>query len=144
MIMENHIVLLSHAVKSVLYRFDKVTMVADPAFGTFSINDHTRTPSAIVNHMNDLSVKTVMMIREGHFSVPAPTLLDFTGEVFRLRENLQLLYRVIDLSTTDIHLSEKLLQGPILDMCSHVGQLAMLSGLYGKKIGKESYFDAEI
>lgn len=39
---------------------------------------------------------------------------------------------------------EKLLQGPVTDAISHVGQLAMMRRLAGYKIPGENYFIAEI
>jgi hypothetical protein len=39
---------------------------------------------------------------------------------------------------------EKLIQGPIGDALTHVGQLVMLRRLAGKPVRVESYFNAEI
>jgi hypothetical protein len=39
---------------------------------------------------------------------------------------------------------EKILQGPIADALTHVGQIVMLRRLAGKPIQEESYFTAEI
>jgi len=39
---------------------------------------------------------------------------------------------------------KRLLQGPILDMATHIGQLAMLNGLNGNPVPKESYYNADI
>jgi hypothetical protein len=39
---------------------------------------------------------------------------------------------------------EKILQGPIADALTHIGQIVMLRRLAGKPIHPESYFIAEI
>jgi hypothetical protein len=48
-------------------------------------------------------------------------------------------------STEPMHASpEKLLQGPIADALTHVGQIAMLRRLAGGPVKGESYYEAEI
>jgi hypothetical protein len=48
-------------------------------------------------------------------------------------------------SDAEIHASiERLMQGPVADALTHVGQLAMLRRLSGSPIRGESFFDAAI
>ncbi len=136
--------LLQHAVKAIKYRLNRALGHAHDTFGGFTVNDQTRTPAEILNHMCDLSSKACMMIKEDHFNCPLPPQMDIGGEIERLNVGLEQL--ITDLSNHDltIEFSERLLQGPILDMATHVGQIAMLNGLYGDKIPKENYFRADI
>ncbi|TWI77916.1 hypothetical protein IQ13_4156 [Lacibacter cauensis] len=136
--------LLIHVIKTIAYRFVKSTTGSTATFGTLKINDHTRSPNEIIFHMYDLAVKTTTMIKEGHFNVPIPQPLNFHDEQKRFLTALQDLQSVLEESHLEQALSQKLLQGPLLDMVTHVGQLAMLNGIHGNRIPKESYFNAKI
>jgi hypothetical protein len=142
--MENHKHILIHAIKTIQYRFVKATHDSKEDFGVFKIGAHTRTPNQIINHMFDLAAKTKCMIKENHFNVPSPTLLDFSSEKERLLNELKELNLAIELYNLDLEVSKKLVQGPILDMATHIGQIAMLNGLHGNIIPKESYYNAQI
>jgi hypothetical protein len=142
--METHYQVLSHIIKTIQYRFIKAITGSKEDFGLFRLNEHTRSPNEIVYHMFDLAAKTKCMIKSGHFDVPSHQLPDFSGETKRFLSELEELQLVIDSFTIDLELSKKLLQGPILDMVTHIGQISMLNGLHGNKIQKESYYNADI
>jgi hypothetical protein len=134
--------ILNHAIKAIEYRFRKVIAGSSNDFGNFKVSDHTRTPNEIINHMFDLAIKTKTMVSEGHFNSPPPALLEFPAEVERFLIGLEELQNTIAQKEIEITISKKLLQGPIVDMATHVGQIAMLNGLNGNKIVKESYYAA--
>ncbi|QEC69285.1 hypothetical protein FRZ67_18940 [Panacibacter ginsenosidivorans] len=136
--------LLVHAVKAIAYRFSKATMGSKADFGNFAISTPARTPNEIIRHMFDLAVKSRSLLTEGHFNVAYPNALDFEGERERLLRGLEDLATVLQLRAIDVDTSKKLLQGPILDMTTHVGQIAMLNGLHGNKIPGESYYDSVV
>ncbi len=136
--------ILVHVVKTIQYRFMKVLAGSKEDFGSFKISEHTRCPAEIIHHMFDLTVKTRMMIIEGHFNVPPVTLLIFSDEKERFIDELNELELVIGSNKIDIVLGLKLLQGPLSDILTHIGQVAMLNGLHGNKIPKENYYAAQI
>jgi hypothetical protein len=136
--------ILNHSIKAIEYRFKKATAGSKDNFGDFKISDHTRTPNEIINHMFDLATKTKTMIREGHFNCPLPERLEFKAETKRFLSGLKELQTVIGETEIEIEISKKLLQGPILDIVTHIGQIAMLNGLNGNKISKESYYSANL
>ncbi|MBZ5857612.1 hypothetical protein [Flavihumibacter profundi] len=140
--MDNETQMLIHAVKAIQYRFIKATNCSKEHFGEYKVGPHTRTPNEITNHIYDLVNKTACRIKEGHFNCPAPQLLDFSREKERLLSGLEELIYIINTSVMDFELWKKLLQGPVLDIATHIGQIAMLNGLHGNKIPGESYFDA--
>lgn len=142
--MNTHKELLIHAVKAIQYRFVKVTNDSKEHFGTFKISNHTRSPCEIINHLFDLTAKTKYMITEGHFKCPAPLSLNFADEKHRFLSGLKDLQTVMTNGEIDIEMCRRLLQGPLLDMATHVGQLAMLNGLHGNKIPKENYYEATL
>ena len=136
--------LLEHSLRAIDYRFTKAIHRSAPHFGEFKISDHTRSPNEIINHMCDLVNKTTSQVKEGHRNSSAPEPLDFNGEVKRFISTLHRLIGILNETEVDAGISKRLLQGPILDMTTHIGQLAMLNGLHGNKISKENYFDADI
>lgn len=142
--METYNPVLSHIIKTIHYRFSKATAGSKDDFGIFKLNEHTRSPNEIVHHMLDLATKTKSMVQSGEFTVSSYQPLDFINETKRFLIELESLQLAISSIQIDIQLSKKLLQGPISDMLTHIGQIAMLNGLHGNKIKKESYFHAEI
>jgi hypothetical protein len=140
--MKNEI--LIHSIKAINYRFMKAIAGSKDNFGNYKVNPDTRSPCEIINHMFDLATKTKSMITEGHFNCPSPEALDFNDESKRFIASLQELQSVMSEREIDIEISKKLLQGPILDIATHIGQIAMLNGLNGNKIPKESYYSADL
>ncbi|WOK07945.1 hypothetical protein RT717_04790 [Imperialibacter roseus] len=136
--------LLRHTVAAIRYRLTKAIAQTSDGFGEYKVSAHTRTPNEIINHMTDLALKATMMVEEGHFNSPAPPSLTFTKEVARFNDSLTALSRVLEAKELDPSLVKKLLQGPILDMATHVGQIAMLNGLNGNKVPNENYFAADL
>jgi hypothetical protein len=136
--------LLAHAVKALAYRLTKATNGSNENFGAYKVSDHTRSPNEILNHMCDLVIKTITMIQEGHFKSAPPAALDFGKETTRLTDRLQELQTIIATTSMVNDVSKRLLQGPILDIATHIGQLALLNGLNGNRIPKESYYNADI
>ncbi|MBD2705332.1 hypothetical protein IC229_32245 [Spirosoma sp. BT702] len=135
--------LLAHAVKVLAYRFIKATTGSTDSFAGYKLSPHTRSPNEILNHMYDLTVKTIMMIQQGHFNCPIPEVLPFEPERDRLIDGLGELRTTIESNLIEDDVCERL-QGPLLDLASHIGQLAMLNGLNGTIIQRENYYGAEI
>jgi hypothetical protein len=103
----------------------------------------TRTPGQILEHISDLLDWALSLAKgkqEWHDSVPLP----WDREVERFFAAL----RAFDLyMASDDPLgfpTEKLFQGPIADVLTHVGQIAMLRRLAGSPVKGENYLRAEI
>ena len=69
---------------------------------------------------------------------------DFSAEVDHFEEALIKLDIVLSHSVLDIALSKKLLQGPLSDVLTHKGQLAMLSIIFATPIEVEDFFSADL
>jgi hypothetical protein len=132
--------LLNHALKAIKYRFEKATVGSLDNFGEFRVSNHTRSPSEIVNHMFDLVNKTITLITDGDMNTESPELMKFGEECQRFVIGLEKLMIVLQQSQIDLFTCKRLLQGPILDITTHIGQLALLNGLNANKIGKENYY----
>jgi hypothetical protein len=136
--------LLNHALKSIKYRFEKATKGSLDNFGEFRVSDHTRSPSEIVNHMFDLVNKTNSIITGGQMNIESLELLKFDEECQRFVIGLEKLMIVLHQSQIELSVCKRLLQGPILDIITHIGQLALLNGLNANKIEKENYYAIDL
>ena len=139
--------LLRHLVATLTYRAAKVLRDAPPEFGGMTFGSSTRTPVLIVAHLADLMSWAV---RLAHGSPPGRRKAATTGTP-RWRASSTGWRRSIARSRADEslrgpveHPVEKLIQGPLADALTHVGQLAMLRGMAGSPIRPESYARAEI
>lgn len=131
-----------HLAATLAYRAAKVLRDAPPAFASSSFGDRTRRPVAIVAHMADLMAWAVTLAR-GEYVWKADGGNDWDTEVRRFFDGLSALDR--ELAATPFAGSlEKLIQGPLADALTHVGQLAMLRGMAGCPIRPESYARAAI
>jgi hypothetical protein len=139
--------LLRHLVATLTYRAAKVLRDAPPDFGATTFGAATRKPVLIVAHLADL-MSWAVRLAEGQYSWKAEGGDDWQGEVARFFDRVAALDRTL---ASDESLRgpvenpvEKLIQGPLADALTHVGQLAMLRGMAGVPIRPESYARAEI
>ncbi|HYE87538.1 MAG TPA: hypothetical protein VEA16_14345 [Vicinamibacterales bacterium] len=124
------------------YRAAKVLRDAPPGFGQHAFGIATRQPVKIVSHMADLMTWGVSIARGGHEWKPAGSD-DWQTEVDRFFAGLAALDS--ELAAEEFKGSiEKMIQGPLADALTHVGQLAMLRGMMGAPVRPESYARAVI
>lgn len=139
--------LLRHVVATLTYRAAKVLRDAPPEFGGMAFGSSTRKPVLVVAHMADLMTWAVGLAR-GEYSWTAEGTDDWHTEVSRFFDRVAALDSAL---ASDDSLRgpvenpvEKLIQGPLADALTHVGQLAMLRGMAGAPIRPESYARADI
>jgi hypothetical protein len=134
---------LRQLVATVAYRAAKVLRDVPPDFAHRSFGDATRQPVKIVAHMADL-MSWGVSIANGDYKWTPSGGDDWQGEVDRFFSGLA----EMDASlATDGEFKgdiNKLIQGPLADALTHVGQLAMLRGMMGAPIRPESYAKAII
>jgi hypothetical protein len=134
---------LRHLTATLAYRAAKVLRDVPPEFATASVGSvSTRRPVLIVAHLADLMAWAVSLAR-GEHSWKAEGSDDWGVEVARFFDNLAALDRALA-SDAFAGSVEKLIQGPLADALTHVGQLAMLRGMAGAPVRPESYARAEI
>ena len=133
--------LLRHALSTLAYRSAKTVRDAPDTFAEF--NGAGRTPAQILAHLGDLLDWALSMAdgsRQWHDSKPLP----WNQETERFFAALKKFDDYLA-STEPVQTSpEKLLQGPIADALTHVGQIAMLRRMAGGPLKGESYYEAEI
>ena len=136
-------VTLRQMAATLAYRAAKVLRDAPPGFGTQSFGESTRQPVKIVAHMGDLMTWGLSIANGGYEWKPAGGD-DWKSEVERFFAGLAALDAALAADgefTGDIN---KLIQGPLADALTHVGQLAMLRGMMKAPVRPESYAKAVI
>ena len=133
---------LRHVTATLAYRASKVLRDVPPGFATASFGDATRRPVLIVAHLADLMAWAVSLAA-GQYVWKAEGSDDWDREVGRFFGNLAALDRELAAGTFKGSV-EKLVQGPLADALTHVGQLAMLRGMAGAPMRPESYARAEV
>jgi len=135
--------LLRHAVATIAYRGGKAVRGAPERFAAFQAGETVRTPARILAHIGDLFDWALSIARgkqEWHDSTP----LEWDVEVTRFFETLE---RFDAYLASDAPLAasvEQILQGPVADALTHIGQLTMLRRVSGASMRSENYFRAEI
>ncbi len=135
--------LLRHLVATLAFRGGIAITDAPDGFTEFRADDTTRTAGEILAHIGDLIQGSLYLVKGDFVYLQSPAQL-WSEDVERFFTAI----REFDLYlASDAPLAqpiEKLLQGPIADALTHVGQIVMLRRLAGKPIREESYFTAEI
>ncbi len=139
--MSTDVELLRHTLAALAYRAARA--LEDPPESFAGFDGAGKTPGQIVAHMGDL-FDWALSMAEGsqrwHNSAP----LSWTEEQKRFFAALGAFDGYLA-SGAEIHAPlERLIQGPVADALTHVGQLAMLRRLAACPIRGENYFVAEI
>lgn len=135
--------LLRHALATIAYRASRVVSDPPAAYADLRAGPTTRSPREIVAHIGDLmdwALSHVHGVHEWHMSTPLP----WNDEVNRMFAAIERLDAYL---ATDAPLGwpvDRLMQAPIADALTHVGQLAMLRRLAGAPVRGEHYGEAEI
>src|SRR5215467_12928311 len=131
-----------HLAATLAYRAAKVLRDVEPGFAHTSFGDATRKPVSIVAHLGDL-IAWAISVTHGAYEWRPEGTGDWNAEVARFFDNLAKLDLELASNVADGSI-EKLIQGPLADALTHVGQLAMLRGMAGVPVRPESYARAQI
>jgi hypothetical protein len=134
---------LRHLVATLAYRAAKVLRDVPPGFGTRTFGVSTRQPVLIVAHLADLMTWGISLAH-GDYVWKAEGSGDWDTEVARFFARLETLDRELTVAGRFDGAAEKLIQGPLADALTHVGQLAMLRGMAGAPVRPESYARANV
>lgn len=134
---------LRHMVATLAYRAAKVLRDLPEGFESASFAAQTRRPVQIVAHLADLMAWGVTLAR-GDYVWTAGGSDNWDVEVRRFFDGLAALDHELASHGVRPGSMEKLIQGPIADALTHVGQLSMLRGMAGAPVRPESYARAEI
>ena len=134
---------LRHMVATVAYRGGIAVVDAPESFGTFRPHETTRTPAEILAHIGDLLEGSLYLLK-GEMIFLTSTPLPWKDELARFFSAVKALDSYLASDTPLACPVEKLVQGPIGDALTHVGQLVMLRRMSGHPIRPAAYFTAEI
>lgn len=134
---------LRHLVATVAYRGGLAVTDALEDFSTFRAHETTRTAGEILAHVGDLL--------EGSLHLVKGEMVYLTSEPMSWKEEVGRFFAAVkafdSYLASDAPLAcsvERLIQGPIGDALTHVGQIVMLRRMAGKPIRSAQYFTAEI
>jgi len=141
--MDDKTTLLRHMLAALAYRAGKTLRDAPPEFAAYRADPTSRTPVEILAHMGDL-FDWALSIANGaetwHSAKPQP----WSAEVARFFCVLEAFDARLATGTPIPASLERLIQGPVCDALTHVGQIAMLRRMSGAKMPGENYFIADI
>jgi hypothetical protein len=139
--MESDRILLRHLLATLAYRATRALEGAPPEFACF--NGGGRQPVQILAHLGDLLDWSLSMASGNprwHDSAP----MDWPEEVQRFYAALKDFDAFLASDEAIKAPTDRLLQGPIADALTHVGQLAMLRRMAGCATRGENFFVAEV
>lgn len=134
---------LRHMVATVAYRGGIAVSDAPEDFAVFRVAEGIRSPGEILAHIGDLLEGSLYLVK-GELVYLTSSPLPWGMEVSRFFSAVKGLDLYL---ASDAPLAcpvEKLMQGPIGDALTHIGQIVMLRRMAGKPVRIESYFTAEI
>jgi hypothetical protein len=135
--------LFRHSLATLAYRGRRAFRAAPEGFSEFRIGPDGRTAGQILSHIGDLLDWGLIMAKDKHvWHESAPQTWE--QDVQRFSTALAAFDAYI---ASDAPLQaplDRLLQGPVADALTHVGQIAMMRRLAGSALKGENYFKADI
>jgi len=134
---------LRHMVATVAYRGGVAVANAPDTFATFRAYETTRTPGETLAHIGDLLEGSLHLL-QGEMVFLTSTPVPWQDEIRRFFSAVKNLDAYLATEAPLACPVEKLVQGPIGDALTHVGQIVMLRRMAGSPIPPEPYFTAEV
>jgi hypothetical protein len=135
--------LLRHALATIAYRGGKPLREAPVTFATFKATDTTKTPVELLAHIGDL-FEWALSIAKGAQQWRDAEPQAWDAEVARFYVTLGAFDAYLASGEPMACAAEQLLQGPVADALTHVGQIVMLRRLAGAPMRSENYFKADV
>jgi len=137
--------LITHFLAAIAYRTQKSIRDAPETYWTFAAGKQVRTPIEILRHMTSVLGYARTLFIGGDYPVQPKVLPGVDAEIGRLHEIIEDLGQLLE-GEASLHeiTEEQLLQGPLSDAMTHVGQLALLRRLHGSPVPPENFVYADI
>jgi hypothetical protein len=135
--------LLRHALATIAYRGGNVLRSAPADFGTFRIAPASRSPVEILGHICDV-LDWGLSMAEGEQRWPDTRSSVWQEQVDRFFKALAAFDEYLASDRELGFPAARLLQGPVADSLTHVGQIAMLRRLADSPVKGENYAKARI
>jgi hypothetical protein len=141
--MDGRRALLLHLIATIAFRARYALGGAPESFGSFQAGNQVWTPAELVRHMT-----SVLGYARSCFEGDRPRidpLADLAAEITRFHAMIEDVARHVRAGTELKGMTEEqLLQGPLADALTHVGQLAVLRRLSGCPVQRESFVQADV
>jgi hypothetical protein len=134
---------LRHLVATVAYRGGIAVSEAPEHFAVFRLSQGVRAPGEILAHIGDLLEGSLYLLK-GELVYLNSSPLPWRKEVSRFFSATERLDSYLASEEPLACPVEKLIQGPVGDALTHVGQIVMLRRAAGSPARVENYFTAEI
>src|SRR3569832_1818310 len=134
---------LRHLVATVAYRGGLAITDAPDGFAIFRAHETVRTPGEILAHIGDLLEGSLHLLR-GNLVHLASEPLPWEEEITRFFSAVKELDSYLASEAPLSCAVEKLVQGPVGDALTHVGQIVVLRRMAGSPIPSPGYFTADI
>jgi hypothetical protein len=135
--------LLRHTLATIAYRGGKAIRGAPEGFAMYRVERTSRMPVQVLAHMGDL-FDWALSIARGRQTWRAASPLPWDQEVDRFFGTVAALDAYLVSEEPLGCAPEQLMQGPLADALTHIGQLTMLRRLAGSPIRGENYFKADV
>jgi hypothetical protein len=130
---------LRHTLATIDYRFQKSVKYRTADFGDYELGNENRSPKEIINHMYFVLSSTTIYIQKESIQKEAPKKLDLESEIERFNSEIKNLDNILSNYELDMNYSKRLLQGPLSDVLTHIGQISMLSRLNNNPVEREDF-----
>jgi len=134
---------LRHLLATVAYRGTLAIADAPQNFAEFRVHSEVRTPGELLAHIGDL-LEGSLYLSKGELVYLTSAPLPWNEEVARFSSVVKQLDAYLASESIIACPVEKLIQGPIGDALTHVGQIVMLRRIAGTPVQPGGYFEAEI
>ncbi len=135
--------LVRHMIATLAYRGGKALRGAPGGFTQFRAGETTRTPGQILAHIGDL-LDWGLSLAKGAQKWQNSDPLPWDEGSQRFFAALQAFDAYLASDAPLGCSAEKLVQAPLADALTHIGQISMLRRLAGAPVRGENYFKAEI
>jgi hypothetical protein len=135
--------LLRHLVATLTFRGGIAIADAPEDFAGFRAGETTRSAGEILAHIGDL-IQGSHYLMKGEFVRLQSPPQSWAEDVKRFFDAAREFDAYLASDASLAQPVEKIIQAPIADALTHIGQIVMLRRLAGNPIHAESYFDAEI
>jgi hypothetical protein len=135
-------IIIRHILSTISYRLTKSIHEVEPEFFSFQSSNGARTPIELIYHMS--YVMTYCLAELVKIEAQKPLKLTEDEEIKRLFKLLKEADELIKISDISVEASLILIQGPLSDILTHIGQISMLRRYFNKPIKGENFMKAKI
>jgi hypothetical protein len=135
--------LLRHLVATIAYRGSKALRGAPAEFAAFRPCDDGRSAGELLAHICDLMEWSAASARE-KAAWREESLASWELGIGRFHAGLAALDQALAIDAPLAMSEEKMLQGPVGDALTHVGQIVLMRRMAGAPMKSEPYFIAEV